>query len=226
MRESFEDKIEEIDQLLDINRSKWQLDAIQWFDYDDVKQIIRIHINEKWDLWIQERPFKPWCRQVVQNQIRNLIRNHYLTFSKPCLRCKHYVSEDGCAFTRSKQQDDSCPDYAKWLKKKKKVYDVKLPLPLEGRVITASTELYDQFDYEKSADKLHNIVLRELNNERHKEVYTMLFLEKKSDEEVASKMGFKPESAKKKKRYKQLDNLKKRFAELAREILDSEDIIE
>ena len=53
MRESFEDKIEEIDQLLDVNRSKWQLDAIQWFDYDDVKQIIRIHINEKWDLWIQ-----------------------------------------------------------------------------------------------------------------------------------------------------------------------------
>ena len=99
-------------------------------------------------------------------------------------------------------------------------------MPLEGRVITSSTELYDEFDYERSADKLHVIVLQRLNNDRHKEVYTMLFLEKKSDEEVASKMGFKPESAKKKKRYKQLDNLKKRFAELAREILDSEDIIE
>ena len=69
----YNDKIDEINELLIKLRNKWRLDSIQWMDYDDVSQHIRLHIWRKWDKWNQERPFAPWCRTVISNQIINLI---------------------------------------------------------------------------------------------------------------------------------------------------------
>ena len=79
----FQDKIAEIDVLLERSRKKWHLDAVQWMDYDDVCQIIRLHVHKKWHLWDQTRTFGPWCNRVISHQITNLIRNHYTSFQKP-----------------------------------------------------------------------------------------------------------------------------------------------
>lgn len=223
--EVFEDKIEEIDELLSKSRNQWHLDAVQHIDYNDICQIIRKHIYDKWHLWDQNRPFGAWCRTVIANQIRNEIRNNYGRFAKPCLKCPHYTSEDECSFTASKKQDSSCELYAEWEKKKKRIYDVKLPLSIENRVINNSTELNDELNYEKSASKLHDFVLNKLTNERHKKIYKMLYIEGESDQYIAKKMGFKRESVKKTNRYKQLDNLKIKFVEIAKSVIESEDII-
>jgi RNA polymerase sigma factor (sigma-70 family) len=224
---SFEDKVEEIDSLLLKNKDKWRLDAISWLDYDDVCQIIRIHIHSKWHLWDQKRPFGPWCRRVISNQISNLIRNNYGTFAKPCLKCPHYVSETGCSFTSSNLQDESCDIYKKWSKKKKKMYNVKVPLSMESVNIKNSTDLYDELDFEKSAEKLHFLILSQLNGERYKRVYQMLYIEGMSENDVAKKMGFKEESGNRRiPRYKQIDNIKIKFLEIAKRILEQNDIIE
>ena len=47
MKEAFEDKREDLDQLLLKYRPKWQLSALAWLDYDDVCQIIRLHVYNK-----------------------------------------------------------------------------------------------------------------------------------------------------------------------------------
>ena len=89
MKEAFEDKREDLDQLLLKYRPKWQLSALAWLDYDDVCQIIRLHVYNKWHLWDQSRPFKPWASMIISNQIKNLIRNNYTSFANPCLRCQY-----------------------------------------------------------------------------------------------------------------------------------------
>ena len=104
---SFEDKIQEIEIALERKRSKWDLDAVAYIDYDDIKQIIMTHIYKKWHLWDQSKSVEPWLNRVVSNQFKNLLRNHYGNFVRPCLRCEFNNGGDGCSKTRSGIQESS-----------------------------------------------------------------------------------------------------------------------
>ena len=46
----FEDFIEVIDREILKRKPKWNLKSLAWIDYDDVSQIIRIHIHKKWPI--------------------------------------------------------------------------------------------------------------------------------------------------------------------------------
>ena len=220
----FEDKIDDIDTLLLKMRNKWRLDSIQWMDYDDVSQLIRRHIWLKWELWDQKRSFQPWCRTVITNQIRNLIRNNYSSFARPCLNCPYNMGNDACRLTESQNQDTSCADFAKWKKKKAHIYNLKITVPIEDRVLSDTRELHDEFDFEDSAASLHVLVLEQLSD-RQKDIYNMLYIDHLDDDLIAELMGFTPDVKKKGSRYKQFNNLKKKFANIAKTVLESNDII-
>ena len=226
MKEAFEDKREDLDQLLLKYRPKWQLSALAWLDYDDVCQIIRLHIYNKWHLWDQSRPFKPWASMIISNQIKNLIRNNYTSFAKPCLRCQYNMGGTLCDWTKSGDQDRTCADFEKWKKKKERAYNIKLPLTLDDGVATQNTSsLKDQVDYKLSSGRLHELVMGQLS-ERHKAIYAMLYIDHKDETEVAKKFGFKGDSTKRKTiRYKQISNLKKKFYRIAIKIMEDNDIL-
>lgn len=222
---SFEDKIEELDQLLIKYRAKWQLNAISWLDYDDVCQIIRIHIFNKWHLWDQKRSFKPWASMVISNQIKNTIRNNYSNFAKPCLKCPHYMGGEGCSFTKSGVQDAQCDLFAKWKSKKEKAYNLKLPLPIDDSLFLGHTEEGDSFCYETSSGRLHKAIMSELSD-KHKQIYFMLVVKGEDEKTVAKKFGFKGDKKNRETiRYKQISNLKKRFYGMAQRILKEQDIL-
>ena len=84
---SYEEKYEVIELELRKRQGKWFLTSLAWIDFDDVKQIIRTHIYKKWDQWDQERPLKPWLNRIISNQLKNILRNYYSNFAKPCLSC-------------------------------------------------------------------------------------------------------------------------------------------
>ena len=226
MKEAFEDKREDLDQLLLKYRPKWQLSALAWLDYDDVCQIIRLHIYNKWHLWDQSRPFKPWASMIISNQIKNLIRNNYTSFAKPCLRCQYNMGGTLCDWTKSGDQDRTCADFEKWKKKKERAYNIKLPLTLDDGVATQNTSsIKDQVDYKLSSGRLHELVMGQLS-ERHKAIYAMLYIDHKDETEVAKKFGFKGDSTKRKTiRYKQISNLKKKFYRIAIKIIEDNDIL-
>ena len=226
MKEAFEDKREDLDQLLLKYRPKWQLSALAWLDYDDVCQIIRLHIYNKWHLWDQSRPFKPWASMIISNQIKNLIRNNYTSFAKPCLRCQYNMGGTLCDWTKSGDQDRTCADFEKWKKKKERAYNIKLPLTLDDGVATLNTSsIKDQVDYKLSSGRLHELVMGQLS-ERHKAIYAMLYIDHKDETEVAKKFGFKGDSTKRKTiRYKQISNLKKKFYRIAIKIMEDNDIL-
>ena len=226
MKEAFEDKREDLDQLLLKYRPKWQLSALAWLDYDDVCQIIRLHIYNKWHLWDQSRPFKPWASMIISNQIKNLIRNNYTSFAKPCLRCQYNMGGTLCDWTKSGDQDRTCADFEKWKKKKERAYNIKLPLTLDDGVATQNTSpIKDQVDYKLSSGRLHELVMGQLS-ERHKAIYAMLYIDHKDETEVAKKFGFKGDSTKRKTiRYKQISNLKKKFYRIAIKIMEDNDIL-
>ena len=225
MSHDFDSQSEDLEELLKKYRPKWQLSALAWIDYDDVCQIIRLHIYKKWDLWDQSRPFKPWASMIISNQIKNLIRNNYSSFAKPCLRCPHNMGATSCELTKSKEQDETCPDFAKWKKKKERAFNIKLPLALEDGIASGVTTLKDFVDYKNASEKLHGLVMAQLN-EKHKKIYYLLYIDNIDENDVAKKFGFKADSAKRKKpRYKQMANLKKKFYNIAIKIMKDNDIL-
>ena len=90
----FEDFITEIDAEIAKRKNKWNLSAINWMNFEDVSQILRIHIFKKWHLYDPVKPLGPWLNRLISNQIKNLIRNNYGNYSRPCLRCDAAEGED------------------------------------------------------------------------------------------------------------------------------------
>jgi hypothetical protein len=62
-------------------------------------------------------------------------------------------------------------------------------------------------------------------NSRHFEAFKMLFVQNKSEEEVARYLGFKTSEKKRSAGYKQIKNLKKIFQEKAKKIIEENDIV-
>ena len=75
---SFEDSIDQINIEIIKRRPKWNLTVLAWMDFEDVSQILRIHIYKKWDLYDPDKPLGPWINRIISNQIKNLIRNKIL----------------------------------------------------------------------------------------------------------------------------------------------------
>ena len=46
----FEDCIDVIDQEISKRRNKWTLTSIAWMDFDDISQILKIHIYNLWSI--------------------------------------------------------------------------------------------------------------------------------------------------------------------------------
>ena len=97
-----------------------------------MSQIIKLHIFKKWHLYNPSQPLAPWLNRIITNQIKNIIRNNYGNYSKPCSRCAAAEAEDKCLVYG--KQDNGCPLVAKWEKTKKVAHDVKIAVPLENHL--------------------------------------------------------------------------------------------
>ena len=69
-RPEFEDVIDKINLEISKRRGKWNLTILAWMDFDDVSQIIRIHIWKKWKMYDPEKPLAPWLNRIISNQIK------------------------------------------------------------------------------------------------------------------------------------------------------------
>ena len=223
-KHKYEDYSDIIDATIKRFRSKWQLNAINWFDFSDVEQIIKIHIHKKWDMWDQSLPLEPWIARIASNQIKNIIRNNYTNYVKPCMQCQYNMGDNLCSWTRSGSQNLTCDMYAKWSKQKKAGYGIKLPVALENHIKEIDSRPDTTIHFDSAITRLNEVLKTQLSSE-HYTVYMMLFFEEKSEEEVAKFMGYKTNEKNRKAGYKQIKNLKKMLREKAEEIIRENDII-
>ena len=204
--ETFEDNIESINLEISKRKSSWTLTALAWIDYDDISQILRIHIHKKWHLFDKQKPLAPWINTIISHQIRNLIRNNYGNYSRPCLKCAAQEGEDLCAIYE--KQCSRCPLFTAWEKTKKRAHDIKLPLPLENHSQEVFNMQCDSLDIERTSKNIHAHMIRILKPIEAK-IYRLLYLENKSETDVAKTMGYKTNEKGRSPGYKQLKNIKK-----------------
>tara|TARA_R110001606_G_scaffold302928_1_gene450303 strand:+ start:301 stop:978 length:678 start_codon:yes stop_codon:yes gene_type:complete len=217
-KKTYEDYSEFIDEAIRKQRSRWRLDAIKWFDFEDVEQVVKSHVAQKWYMWDQSRPLGPWLGRVITNRMWNLIRGHYGSYIKPCSTCIH-ARDESCAKTQSGNQDVSCSDFARWTKKKKYGLELKTAGSLEEYDGLARVQCPNSFDYDYHLDKLDVEMEKRLSKKKYR-AYRMIFFEEYLEEEVANFMGYKCTDSNKKLGYRQVKNLKNEFQKLATAILN------
>jgi len=219
---TFEDCLDMINVEISKRRSKWQLDSISWMDYDDVSQIVRFHIYKKWHLFDQTKNPKPWVRTIITNQIKNLVRNNYSNFVKPCNRCEASIGEKGC--TIYGEQGPDCPLYKNWSKNKKSGLQTKFAISLDSHsqeafYITNNKSL----DIEISSRNLHKR-MEEVLKPHEWMIYKYLYIDNLSELEVAKKMGYKTSEKNRSPGYKQIKNVKKRIIARAKKAIEDDEI--
>jgi len=224
---SFEDKQDIVYHEIRKRRSKWFLGSVTYLDFDDVTQIISAHIHKKWHLWDQEKQLEPWLNRVISNQIKNLIRNNYGVFAKPCVNCPFneggQVDSNACSFTSSGHQSVECPLYKKWYKGKKNEQHIKMPTSFEVHDFEIKTTTGDHVDLEEGARRIHEKMKKRLT-EKQFLAYRLIYMENTPDEEVAKRLGYKTSEKNRTAGYRQIKNLKNYFQEVAAKILEEEDI--
>ncbi len=221
---SFDEKLEVIQNEIRKRRNKWQLNILKWMSFEDVEQIIKLHVFKKWSMWDQTKPLEPWLSRIISNQIRNLIRNNYTNYIRPCTNCPHNLGDDFCALLPSGVQGSGCELYAIWEKSKRYGYNIKLPLELENHSAEVENISSHCINFDEAILSI-NKQMKEVLSENYYAAYQMLFFEKKSDEEVAKFLGYKSNEKNRKIGYKQIKNLKKLFRDKAIEILKNFDIL-
>lgn len=213
---TFEECYDIINQLLETHRSKWHIAAIPSIDFDDVKQIIKVHIWKKWHLYEQHLPLEPWANRIIINQLRNLRRNVLDAFSRPCLKCAENEGNDLCrAFVK---QCNSCPLYAKWEKRKKRAYNLKLPLPLENHIQEVHDISENTFNLDSAIEEFHKQMLRTLKPVE-KRVYIYLYIKGLTQDEVCREMGWVTNEGGRKPGYNNFIRINKLLIEKAKIIV-------
>jgi DNA-directed RNA polymerase specialized sigma24 family protein len=220
--ERYEDHIEVINEEIAKKRCKWNLTTLAWMDYEDISQMLRFHIFKKWHLYDTSKNLKPWIRTIISNQIKNLVRNHYTNFIKPCNKCEAAHEETGCKIY--KKQCSDCPLYKNWEKNKKTGFAAKMPMPLESHKQEVNyIQNNPSIDIERSAKILHT-KMKEVLKPHEWKIYQYLYINNLDELDAAKKMGYRTSEKNRSPGYKQIKSVKKKIITKVKEILQNDEI--
>ena len=220
-KERFEKSIHLINSEINKRKNKWTLSALNWIDFEDVSQIIRFHIFKKWELYDAKKPMLPWVNRIISNQIKNLIRNNYGNYARPCLKCAAAVGYNVCRIYTS--QNDSCPMYKSWYKTKMNAYDLKMAVSIEDHSFEINNQPCNSSDMQRASENLH-IKMKQILKPIEWKVYDLLYINNKSEEQVCKVLNFKYDKNAKTAYNKQLRNIQKSIIKKAKECLANGEI--
>ncbi len=218
---TFEESLDIINIEISKRRHKWNLTSLAWLDWDDVSQIIRIHIFKKWEQYDTSKPLQPWLNTIISHQIKNLIRNNYSNYARPCLKCDAAEPNDGCRIYN--EQCSVCPLYAEWEKRKKRAYDVKMAVSIENHENEIREMPDEHYDADTKAQEIH-IKIKTLLKPLEYKIYKGLFIEHKTEAEVAKDVGYITTEKNRNPGYKQIKNIKREIIKKVKKLIESGEV--
>lgn len=223
----FEDCVSQIDIEISKRKGKWQLCALSYMDFEDVAQLLRLHIFKKWDLWDQEIPMFKWVNRVISNRMINIARDNYGHLAPPCNGCKHNLDAKHCSLTVSGEKCAECPLYKKWQARREVGYNIKLAASMDTeffseKSISVSPESH--LDYRGASERLNAAMEKELSCSEWK-AYKLMFVDNLSDAAAAKKLNLKKGSENRQPGYRTIFILKARFLEIAKRLIEEQDIV-
>lgn len=220
---SFNEHYHTLAYLINRKRKRFTLKAVPSLSFDDFFQRAITHLYLKFDKFnIKKGDIKPWAATLIENQWKNFLRDHYLSFKKPCSGCPYNDGDlsnpEACSWTKSGIKSGECSDYAVWQKKKENKYNIRLPLPLESHSEEVTNECAD-IDIEEFLGQLDGVLEGKLRESEYK-LFRLLYIEKLGDEEAAKRMGWEIKRIKRRPKYaRSMEMHKKKILEEAKKII-------
>jgi DNA-directed RNA polymerase specialized sigma subunit len=113
--------------------------------------------------------------------------------------------------------------YEYWNKNKKDAQNLKIPVSMDYHSIEVRNLAYSSDNFESNKNKLHKKMLSILKP-LERTVYQYIYIEHKSDEEVAKIMNYTTSEQGRPPGYKHLKNIKKSIVEKVKKILEKGDV--
>jgi DNA-directed RNA polymerase specialized sigma24 family protein len=181
---SIDEAMPEISRVIELYRGRWTLAD---YPFDDLAQDIKLHLIKKWHLFDQTKPLAPWVAGIVQNQIKNELRNRYYIYQPPCLKCEMFLGEGGCKLYG--KVSTKCSVYANFLNKKGIASNLYFPVSYEQSNYDATQQ------FSCSSNEFANHILDVLSGV-HKQIFYLFYTSGFSTTKIAknirvSGMGFK-----------------------------------
>lgn len=221
---SFEECYQDVYNIIESRRFKWHLDAIKgWCEWEDIRSHILAHVARKWHLYDQSKSLRTWVLVVSNHQIINQLRNLYMSHAKPCvaLKCPEYEGNDFCR--KFGTCNCQCDLFCAWVKGKRTKHQIQLPLPIENHLNEAHDIQDKSIDIEKTSIHLHQ-KMKEILKPLEWFIYQALYINHKSEEEIAKMMKLKSNENGRIAGYARISQLKKIILEKAREVLQNGEI--
>ena len=184
-------------------------------------QIIKLHIFNKWDQYNPSKALSPWLNRIITNQLKNIIRNNYSNFTRPCLKCAAAQEPNGCIIYIN--QCDNCPLYHHWTKAKKDAHYLKHAAPLEYHAYDLEQKGSGVDNFESNAQKLHQ-KMQEVLKPLEWKIYCYLYIENKSERETAKLVGYRTSEPNRAPGYKQIKNIRKKIIDKVKGVLEKGDV--
>ncbi len=222
---TFEDRYDDICHWTDKRRAKWTLNAVPW---EDARQMILIRVNEEYPKFDPLRgEFSHWLNRVISNKIKNIWRDNFTSYSRPCiLGCAFNTGGTSCSKTSTGTQCAECPLYADWQKKKEAHFNVKQTLPIDSHVNEVYNAASDFTDVEAKKRVIDATMKGKLTRTEWK-IYRLLYIKGVTEEDAAKAIGFKQGRGKKSKMfngYSVILAAKHRIIEMAKLVIHEEDL--
>ncbi len=235
---TFEQRYEEIVREIDKRKNQWTLNSMA---FEDARQIILIHVYKKYHLFEESKvidgrkvEFTHWVNSLITHKIYGIWRDNLAIFSRPCVgnprdgmeRCAFNAGGDLCTATKSGKQCSECKLYKDWETRKKDHHAVKQTLTLENHSQEVSNIQSDFTDIEEKKRVIDEKMKERLDKQEWK-AYKMLIVDGKTERQAAQALGFKKKRGKKSRMYPgylKILALRHKFVELAKEIIENEDL--
>ena len=220
-RPPFESQLSIIQNEIDKRKNKWTLIAIP---FEDVSQMVMIRIFKKYHLFEPLKgEFSHWVNKVISSAIKNILRDNYLKYNRPCLGCAKNLGGDTCSYTPSGKQCEECPLFARWKKNKEQHFNVKQSLSLENHTQEAESKVGDFTDISAAKDKIDEKIKKKLRPIEYK-LYRLLYIENLSEKDAGIKMEYKQTAKDRGPGYQQIAKMKAKIISAAKEVIEEEDL--
>jgi len=221
VKPTFEDSYPLIKIELLKKKHKWTLTSLAWINWEDIEQIISLHIWKKWYQYDPSKPLAPWLSRIIHNQIKNLIRNNYSNYSKPCAKCAAAQGLDGCKIYV--EQCEACPLYEDWTKRKQVAQFIKMPVSLDDHINEISKIAESEDSVPNDVLKVH-AKMKEVLKPLEYIVYEGLFILEEDEKTVAKKVGYISNEKGRGPGYRQIFNIKRSIIEKVKKYLKNGEI--
>lgn len=217
----FEQQLGVIQREISKRKSRWTLVAIP---FEDVSQMVIIRIFKKYHLFEPEKgEFSHWVNKVISSAIKNILRDNYLKYNRPCLGCAKNLGGDTCSYTPSSKQCEECPLFARWKKNKEQHFNVKQSLSLENHAQEAESKVGDFTDISGAKEKIDENIEKKLKPIEYK-LYTLLYIKNLTEKEAGEKMGYRQTNKNRGAGYQQIAKMKAKILKAAKQIIEEEDL--